>query len=152
MTRSTEKSLSRWAALIAMAITAAATTPAHAQGATRVQADLSCVMAGASLEIDCTVRLRRGDQPLEGAEVTLGATMPSMPMAHSVRPALAKPTGRAPGEYLGQLDLEMTGVWAIQVDVSGPTRDRIVRRIRVEDCPQDKRCDVTSADAPPTKR
>jgi hypothetical protein len=139
--------LSVWLA-IAVAVTATAASPAHAQGATRVQADLTCVMAGASLEIDCTVRLRRGGQPLDGAQVTLGATMPSMPMAHSVRPAPAKPTGRTPGEYLGRLDLEMTGVWAVQIDVSGPTRDRIVRRIRLEDCPQDRRCEVASAEQP----
>jgi hypothetical protein len=140
-----------WSLLVGISAMTSAQVQAQSQqsqGSARVQADLSCEMVGSSLEIDCTVRLRRHGQPLDGAEVTLGATMPSMPMAHSVRPAPAKPTGRAPGEYLGRLDLEMTGVWAVQVDVSGPARDRIVRRIRLEDCPQGRRCEVTSADAP----
>jgi hypothetical protein len=69
--------------------------------------------------------LMRGGRPLEGADVTVGADMPSMPMAHSVRPAKATP-GAKPGEYKARLTLEMLGEWAIKVRLDGPVRDLLV--------------------------
>ena len=93
------------------------------------------------------MRLRGADgAPLQGARVTLGATMPSMPMAHSVAPAVAAPTGQ-PGEYRGLLQLEMPGVWAVQVDVAGPLRDRAVRPLMVDACAAQQRCPAGRAEA-----
>jgi hypothetical protein len=51
--------------------------------------------------------------------------MPSMPMAHSLRPAKAKP-GTKPGEYKARLDLEMLDEWAIKLRLDGPVRDLLV--------------------------
>ena len=97
--------------------------------------------------LDCTVRLRGADgQPLPGAGVTLGATMPSMPMAHTVKPVKALPTA-VPGEYRGQLTLEMSGAWAIEIDLTGPVRERVVRVLMAEECDGDGRCP-----APPARR
>lgn len=114
----------------------------------RPQAELRCEAHGSGPLLDCTVRLRDGANgaPLQGAQVTLGATMPSMPMAHSVKPMPAGPTG-TPGEYRATLELEMLGVWAVQIDIAGPVRERIVRALRVEDCPDGKRCPVPPARA-----
>lgn len=118
-----------------------------ALAAPRPAVDLQCVAFGAGPQLECTVRLRATDgAPLSGASVTLGATMPSMPMAHSVKPTTAAPSGQ-PGEYRGLLQLEMHGVWAVQVDIAGPVRDRVVRPLRVNECADGRRCPIEPASA-----
>ena len=117
----------------------------------RPAAALDCIAAGPGPRLECTLRLASRDgRPVENARVLLGAAMPSMPMAHSIASQLAAPTGR-PGEYRGALVLEMTGVWTVQADVSGPLRERIVRTLLVEDCPAASRCPLGPA-APPAAR
>ncbi len=99
-----------------------AAVPAHAQ---RAQAELECKSTGEDFVYDCTVRLAQAGKPLTGARVTLGADMPSMPMAHNVRPSKAVPGGK-PGEYRARLDLEMLGEWAVKIRLDGPVRDQLV--------------------------
>lgn len=89
------------------------------------KADLRCKATGEDFVYDCSILLTRGGTPLEGAQLTVGADMPSMPMAHSVRPATARP-GTKPGEYKARLDLEMLGEWAIKLRLDGPVRDLLV--------------------------
>lgn len=96
--------------------------PALAQG---TRAELACRFAGTDFVYDCVIRLARGGQPLAGAQVTVGADMPSMPMAHNVAPVKATP-GTRPGEYEARLDLEMTGEWAVKLRLAGPVRDQLV--------------------------
>ena len=127
----------------------AALAAAGAAAAPRPQVDLQCEAFGMGPQLECTVRLRASGAPLVGAQVTLGASMPSMPMAHTVKPAAAAPTGQ-PGEYRGRLELQMTGVWAVQVDVAGPLRDRVVRSLRIDDCEGDRRCPVPPLSPPAT--
>ena len=102
--------------------------PALAQ---RAQAELACRFTGTDFVYDCTIRLARGGQPLPGAEITVGADMPSMPMAHNVKPVRAKPLAK-PGEYAARLDLEMRGEWAVKLRVSGPVRDQVVVKVRFD--------------------
>ena len=121
--------------------------PAAAQKPTL---DLQCVAYGKGPLLECTMRLRApGGGPLEQAKVTLNAGMPSMPMAHTIKPVAAGATGQA-GEYRAVLQLEMHGVWAIEIDIAGPPRDRLVRRLRVEPCTADRRCAAT--EIPPSRR
>lgn len=123
---------------VCAALSAAAPWPAVA--APRATVELQCLAFGAGPQLECTVELRGADaQALSGAAVTLGASMPSMPMAHQVKPALAAPTG-TPGQYRGRLTLEMSGAWAVQVDVSGPLRERFARTLRVDACEGERRC------------
>jgi hypothetical protein len=89
------------------------------------KAELACKSTGADFVFDCTVRLSRGGKPLEGVSVTMSADMPSMPMAHNVRPVKAQ-AAQAPGEYRAKLDLEMLGVWAVKLRLAGPVRDQLV--------------------------
>jgi hypothetical protein len=96
--------------------------PAAAQ---RASAELECRFTGTDYVYDCTIRLARGTQPLAGATITLGADMPSMPMAHGVAPVKASP-GARPGEYRARLDLEMQGEWALKLRLSGPLSDQLV--------------------------
>lgn len=102
--------------------------PALAQ---KVGAALSCKAAGTDFIYDCVIRLTRDGKPLSGAQLSVGADMPSMPMAHNVKPVKARP-GRQPGEYLARLDLEMPGEWAVKLRVSGPVRDLIVKKVKFE--------------------
>lgn len=105
-------------------------TPLLACAQTR--ADMQCKATGKDLIYDCTIRLARGDQPLEDAQVSVGAEMPSMPMAHNVKPVKARP-GNGPGEYLARLDLEMTGEWAVKVRISGKVRDQVVLHYKFDE-------------------
>ena len=83
---------------------------------------------GQTLVYDCIIKLSnaRTSAPLEQAAVIVGADMPSMPMAHNVRPVIAKATG-TPGEYQARLTLEMHGDWAVRLKIEGPLRDQLVQ-------------------------
>lgn len=96
--------------------------PAVAQ---RLQGELDCKPTKTDFIYDCIVRLARNGQPLSGAQITVGADMPSMPMAHNVKPVKAK-AGKAPGEYEATLDLEMLGEWAVKLRLAGPVKDQLV--------------------------
>ena len=110
-------------------ILGAAALPLHAQG---IHAELDCRFTGADFVYDCVIHLARGGAPLAGAQLSIGADMPSMPMAHNIKPVKAKP-GKKPGEYQARLDLEMTGEWAVKVRVSGPVRDQLVLHYEFDD-------------------
>lgn len=118
-------------ALLAVAVSAGAGMDA---ADVRVGADVTCRPAKESLQYDCVVTLKnaRTNVPLTGVKLFIGADMPSMPMAHNVRPVRAEP-GTEPGTYRARLELEMTGVWALRLDIGGPLRDRIVKVLRFED-------------------
>ena len=96
----------------------------------RVAADISCEAAAERLAYDCKIMLKgkKSGEPVEGAEVVIKADMSSMPLAHNVRPVMAVP-GSMPGHYTARLELEMLGEWALTLDVSGPMRDRVVKKL-----------------------
>lgn len=107
----------------------AASGLAGAQGAPR--AAVECKATAKKLVYDCRIALTRAGAPLEGVEVTLGADMPSMPMAHNVKPVKAAPAG-APGAYAAQLELEMLGEWALKLRLAGPVRDQLVEHLEFD--------------------
>jgi hypothetical protein len=100
--------------------------PALAQ---RLDAEVDCRPTKHDLVYDCRFVLKEAKtgKPVSGAELAVGADMPSMPMAHNVKPAKAAP-GAAPGEYTARIELEMYGEWALKLDVRKPVRDRIVKK------------------------
>jgi hypothetical protein len=117
------------ALLVGLAFAGSA-TPALAAD---TSADVTCKLTPKPLVYACTITLRdgAGGPPLEGIDLTVGADMPSMPMAHNVRPVKAKP-GSAPGVYEAELELEMHGDWALRLRLAGPRTDLVVRRLRFE--------------------
>ena len=127
---------------VALAI-AAGLGPASALAADRARATVTCKPAPEKLAYDCTFKLSnaRTGAPLDQAEVSIGADMPSMPLAHNVRPVTATATG-APGEYQARLTLEMHGDWALRLKVAGPVKDQIVEVLRFT---------ATAAGPPPRK-
>ena len=102
--------------------------PAWAQ---KTDADVACKHTGTDFIYDCTIRLTRDGKPLSGAQISVGADMPSMPMAHNIKPVKDRP-GKSPGEYQARLDLEMKGEWAVKLRLSGPVRDQIIKKMRFE--------------------
>jgi hypothetical protein len=115
---------------VALAIVAGlGATSAHA--ADRVRAAVTCKPAPEKLAYDCTFKLSnaRTGAPIDQAELTIGADMPSMPLAHNVRPVTATATS-VPGEYQARLTLEMHGDWALRLKVVGPVKDQIVEVLR----------------------
>lgn len=90
--------------------------------AQKTNAKLDCKHTGKDFIYDCLIQL----QPqMEGVQVTLSADMPSMPLAHQIRPVKARATNK-PGEYRARLELEMTGEWAVKLRLAGPVRDQLV--------------------------
>jgi hypothetical protein len=102
----------------------------------KAKAEVSCSATAKPLEYDCTIKLsdQRSGEALTGVDVTVGADMPSMQMAHNVKPAKGMP-GNEPGTYRAHIKLEMYGDWVVKVDLVGPVRDRIVKSMRFEPRP-----------------
>jgi len=127
---------------VALAL-AAGLGPASALAADRARATVACTPAPEKLAYDCTFKLSnaRTGAPLDQAELTIGADMPSMPLAHNVRPVTAAATG-VPGEYQARLTLEMHGDWALRLKVAGPVKDQLVEVLRFT---------ATAASPPPRK-
>lgn len=105
--------------------------PAAGQAAERAKAKIDCAEAGERYVYDCSIMLmgKKSGEPMTGATIVIGADMPSMAMAHNVKPVTAKPGGM-PGMYHARIHLQMHGEWALKLDVSGPTRDRIIHVMR----------------------
>jgi hypothetical protein len=97
----------------------------HAVLAQKIEAKLDCRHTGKDFIYDCRISLERRGEPLSGVQITVGADMPSMPMAHNVKPVKAQPT-KTPGEYRARLDLEMSGEWAVKLRLSGAVRDQLI--------------------------
>jgi hypothetical protein len=105
-----------------------------AGAAERASADVACQPAAKALQYDCTIKLTsaRTGAPLTKVNLTVGADMPSMPMAHNVRPVKATPTDE-PGIYRVRIELEMHGDWALQLNLAGEIRDRVIATMRFDD-------------------
>ena len=97
---------------------------AHAFGQ-KAEARLDCKHTGKDFIYDCVIEIMRQGQPVTDLDVRMSADMPSMPMAHQVKPVRAQATS-TPGEYRARLDLEMSGEWAVKLRLAGPLRDQLV--------------------------
>jgi hypothetical protein len=108
-------------------LTIAVVAPVPTFAADRAHVATTCKPAEDKFTYDCTFKLTnaRTGAPLANAEVVIGADMPSMPMAHNVKPVAARPANTV-GEYTARLTLEMHGDWALRLRISGPVRDQIV--------------------------
>jgi len=111
---------------LALMLLVAAPTAAFGQ---RLDAEVDCKPTKHDLVYDCRVVLKevKSGRLVSGALLSIGADMPSMPMAHNVKPVRAAP-GAAPGEYTARIELEMFGDWALKLNVRGPVRDVIVKK------------------------
>ena len=104
--------------------------PMQTAAGERKVAEVECKPAEQKLVYDCMISLKgkKSGMPVAGAEFTVGADMPSMPGAHNVRPTPAEPHGK-PGTYRARVHLEMTGEWALKLDFTKPSRDRLIKKL-----------------------
>jgi YtkA-like len=103
---------------------------AAAAQAPRLRVDLGCQPTEIALTYLCTLDISdAAGKPVDGAAITLSADMPSMPMAHNVRPVKAEPVADQPGRYHGRLTLEMLGEWAVKLRVESPRPDVLIRKL-----------------------
>jgi hypothetical protein len=103
---------------------------AAAAQSSRHRVALDCRPTGASLVYLCAVSVAdAAGKPVSGVDLTLSADMPSMPMAHNVKPVKAQPVAGKPGTYESRLELEMTGEWAVKLQFKAPRPDVVVRKL-----------------------
>ena len=105
--------------------------PAAALAGERPAVDVACTATGEKLVFHCTfdVMGRKTRQPVEGAVFKVGADMPTMPMAHNVKPIRPAPVAGEPGSYQGVLELEMPGEWALKITFDEPVRDVVIEKL-----------------------
>lgn len=107
-------------------------SPATALGASMPQVTVDCHAHGEGPLLTCDVTVKDANRrAISDADITLKAHMPSMPMAHSVKPIKAAVVDQN-GLYRATLQLQMPGIWAVEVDVRGPVRERVISRIDTE--------------------
>jgi len=114
---------------ILFGIVAGLALPAAAE---RAKGTLECKPTGTDFVYACVIRLTQDGKPLKDVKLTVGADMPSMPMAHNVKPVVAKPTAE-PGVYEAKLDLEMLGLWVVKLRLAGPVRDQLILRYEFDE-------------------
>ena len=103
--------------------------PTVGLAAERAKAMVTCQPTDAKLEYECIIMLsgRKSDKPISGAKILVSADMPSMAMAHNMRPVQAVPMGK-PGMYKMRIRVEMMGEWALRLKISGPMRDLVITK------------------------
>ena len=107
-------------------------SPATALGASMPQVTVDCHAHGEGPLLTCDVTVKDANRrAISDADITLKAHMPSMPIAHSVKPVKAAAVDQN-GRYRATLQLQMPGIWAVEVDVRGPVRERVISRIDTE--------------------
>ena len=114
--------------LAGMAVIVLSTGPALAKD--RAAVKIECKETGTGLVYDCVLHLagKKNKKPIDGAKVAVKPDMPTMPGAHNIPAAKAKQAGR-PGAYGFKMKLDMYGIWALKVTVTGPLRDIVVQKI-----------------------
>jgi len=99
--------------------------------ADRANINIKCEPTSENLVYDCLLKVmsKKSGAPLDGAVVMVRADMPSMAMAHNV-PIVHAVKGDKPGHYNARMNLQMHGDWALTIDISGPFRDRVVKKLK----------------------
>ena len=97
----------------------------------RPMVSVDCKPTDEKLVFHCTfdVMGRKSHQPIEGAAFKVNTDMPTMPLAHNVRPIRPEPVDGKPGSYEGRLELEMLGEWAIKMTFDEPVRDIVIEKV-----------------------
>ncbi|MCP4790463.1 MAG: hypothetical protein GY881_09550 [Gammaproteobacteria bacterium] len=95
-----------------------------------IQADMittktTCIAHAQELNYMCKVNLSRHSHPVTDAILSVSADMPSMPMAHNIKPVMAMPVADTAGQYMFVIELEMTGQWRLIYNIASPFVDRL---------------------------
>ena len=88
-----------------------------------------CTATSKKLQYNCNVIFFHKKEPTSGYSGIVGATMPSMAMAHNVKPVKFTEKEGMAGHYEFIIQLEMLGEWMFQYDISQPKRDRVMEKL-----------------------
>ena len=88
-----------------------------------------CTATSKKFQYNCNVIFSHKKEPISGYSGIVGATMPSMAMAHNVKPVKFTKKEGMVGHYKFTIQLEMLGEWMFQYDISIPTRDRVMEKL-----------------------
>ena len=81
--------------------------------------------SGLGYEYTFRVTRRGSGEPVDGAEFSVSADMPSMPGAHHMPHRTGEPAGE-PGTYRAAVEFDMPGRWNLILRFSKPNRDQVV--------------------------
>ena len=88
-----------------------------------------CTATSKKFQYNCNVLFINKKEPISGYSGIVGATMPSMAMAHNVRPVKFMEKEGMAGHYEFTIQLEMLGEWMFQYDITNPKRDRVLEKL-----------------------
>ena len=88
-----------------------------------------CTATSKKFKYNCNVLFINKKEPMSGYSGIVGATMPSMAMAHNVRPVKFTEKEGMAGHYEFTIQLEMLGEWMFQYDITNPKRDRVLEKL-----------------------
>ena len=88
-----------------------------------------CTATSKKFQYNCNVIFLHKKEPMSGYSGIVGATMPSMAMAHNVKPVKFSKKEGMVGHYKFTIQLEMLGEWMFQYDISIPKRDRVMEKL-----------------------
>ena len=88
-----------------------------------------CTATSKKFQYNCKVLFLHKKEPMTGYSGIVGATMPSMAMAHNVKPVKFVEKDGMAGHYEFTIQLEMLGEWMFQYDISTPKRDRVMEKL-----------------------
>ena len=94
---------------------------------TKSQTD--CKATSKKFQYSCNVLFLQKKELMRGYSGFVGAKMPSMAMAHNVKPVKFSEKEDMTGHYEFTIQLEMLGEWMFQYDISIPTRGRVMEKL-----------------------
>ena len=106
---------------------------------TKSQTD--CNATSKKFQYNCNVLFLQKKELMRGYSGFVGAKMPSMAMAHNVKPVKFSEREDMAGLYEFTIQLEMLGEWMFQYDISIPKRDRVMEKLifdKAKSNPSDK--------------
>ena len=94
-----------------------------------VKSQTECRATNEKFQYNCRVVFLQKQEPITGYSGLVGTNMPSMAMAHSVKPVEFIEKEKMPGHYEYTIQLEMLGEWMLQYDISRPKRNRVMEKL-----------------------
>ena len=88
-----------------------------------------CTATSKKFQYNCNVIFSNKKEPISGYSGIVVVTMPSMAMAHNVKPVKFTEKEEMAGHYKFTIQLEMLGEWMFQYDISVPKRDRVMEKL-----------------------
>ena len=94
-----------------------------------IKSKTECTATSKKFQYNCNVLFFHKKEPMSGYSGIVGAKMPSMAMAHNVKPVKFSEKEGMAGHYEFTIQLEMLGEWMFQYDISIPKRDRVMEKL-----------------------